>query len=82
MPVSMEKIDRLKRRFVDDGLEAALDKRKAKRTYARKADGDVEAHLIALSCGKPPPGHGRWSLRLLADRMKEILSTCEVIHAV
>lgn len=72
LPVSMKKIDRVKRRFVEDGLEAALDKRKARRTYARKADGDLEAHLIALSCGKPPQGHARWSLRLLADRVVEL----------
>jgi len=72
LPVSMKKIDRVKRRFVEEGLEAALDKRKAERSHTRKADGDVEAHLVALSCGKPPPGHARWSLRLLADRMVEL----------
>ena len=57
---------------VEEGLEAALDKRKAERSHTRKADGDVEAHLVALSCSKPPPGHARWSLRLLADRMVEL----------
>lgn len=72
LPVSMKKVDRVKRRFVESGLEAALDKQKAKRTYARKADGDMEAHLISLSCAKPPRGHARWSLRLLADRMVEL----------
>ena len=64
LPVSLKKIDRVKRRFVEQGLEVALDKRKPERTYRRKADGDFEAHLIAVSCGKPPPGHARWSLRL------------------
>lgn len=72
LPVSMKKIDRIKRRFVEQGLEAALDKRKAERTYARKTDGDFETHLIALSCGTPPQGHARWSLRLLADHMVEL----------
>ncbi len=72
LPVSMKKIDRVKRRFVEHGLDAALNKQKAKRTYARKADGDLEAHLIALSCSKPPQGHARWSLRLLADRVVEL----------
>ena len=72
LPVSLKKIDRVKRRFVEQGLEGALDKRKPERTYRRKADGDFEAHLIAVSCGKPPPGHARWSLRLLADRMVEL----------
>ena len=72
LPVSLKKIDRVKRRFVEDGLEAALAKRQAERTYTRKADGDFEAHLIAVSCGKPPAGRARWSLRLLADRMVEL----------
>lgn len=72
LPVSMKKVDRVKRRFVEHGLEAALEKQKAKRQYLKKADGDFEAHLIALSCGKPPQGHVRWSLRLLADKMVEL----------
>lgn len=80
LPVSMRKIDRIKRRFVEQGLETALDKRKAERTYRRKADGDFEAHLIALSCGKPPPGHARWSLRLLADRMVELQYVDAISH--
>jgi hypothetical protein len=72
LPVSMRKVDRIKRRFVEHGLEEALVKQKAKRQYLRKADGDFEAHLIALSCSKPPMGHARWSLRLLADKMVEL----------
>lgn len=72
LPVSMRKVDRVKRRFVEHGLEVALDKQRANRQYVRKADGDFEAHLIALSCGKPPQGHARWSLRLLADKMVEL----------
>jgi hypothetical protein len=80
LPVSMKKIDRVKRRFVEVGLDAALDKQKAKRTYVRKADGDVEAHLIALSCGQPPRGHARWSLRLLADRMVELEYVDAISH--
>ena len=80
LPVSMKKIDRIKKRFVEQGLEAALSKQKARRTYTRKADGDFEAHLIALSCGKPPPGHARWSLRLLADKMVELRYVDSVSH--
>jgi len=72
LPVSLRKVDRVKQRFVEQGLDAALDKRKAERVYERKTDGDFEAHLIALSCSKPPPGSARWSLRLLADRMVEL----------
>ncbi len=62
--------DRSGQAALGQGLEASLDKRKPERTYRRKADGDFEAHLIAG--GKPPPGHARWSLRLLADRMVEL----------
>jgi hypothetical protein len=80
LPVSMKKIDRVKRRFVEQGLEAALDKRTAERTHLRKMDGDVEAHLVALSCAKPPPGHARWSLRLLADKMVELRYVDSISH--
>ena len=80
LPVSMKKIDRVKKRFVEQGLDVALDKQKAKREYARKTDGDFEAHLVALSCGKPPEGHARWSLRLLADRMVELDYVAAVSH--
>ena len=69
---SMRKIDRVKKRFVVDGLDVALHGRKGSRIYAKKADGDFEAHLIALSCSKPPEGFVRWSLRLLADKVVEL----------
>ena len=80
LPVSMKKIDRVKRRFVEEGLEAALDKRKAERSHTRKADGDFEAHLVALSCSQPPAGHARWSLRLLADQMVELQYVDAISH--
>jgi hypothetical protein len=70
--ISMRKIDRVKRRFVEDGLECALTGRKGERVYERKADGDFEAHIVALSCTDPPEGYVRWSLRLLADRAVEL----------
>ena len=65
-------IDRLKRKFVEEGYEAALENRPTTRVYDRKADGDAEAHLVALSCSKAPEGFARWSLRLLADKMVEL----------
>jgi len=80
LQVSMRKIDRLKRRFVEDGLEAALDGRPSQRQYERKADGDFEAHLVALSCSEPPEGYARWSLRLLADRVVELHYIDRVSH--
>jgi len=69
---SMRKIDRVKKRFVTQGLDVALDGKKSDRVYEKKADGDFEAHLIALSCSSPPEGYARWSLRLLADRVVEL----------
>ena len=72
LPVSQRKIERVKRRFVEESLEVALAKRRPRRQYRRKADGDFEAHLVALSCSQPPAGHARWSLRLLADKMVEL----------
>ena len=74
LKTSLRKIDRVKKRFVMEGLEVALKGRtcpvrKGSRVYTKKVDGDFEAHLIALSCGKPPEGFARWSLRLLADKV-------------
>ncbi len=69
---SMRKIDRVKKRFVIDGLEVSLRGKKGSRLYAKKADGDFEAHLIALSCSEPPEGFSRWTLRLLADKVVEL----------
>ena len=62
-------VERVRKQFVEDGLDAALERRKPRRQYWRTLDGDGEAHLIALACSQPPEGRGRWTLRLLADRM-------------
>jgi hypothetical protein len=70
--ISMRKIDRVKKRFIEEGIETALAGRKQERVYEKKADGDFEAHLVALSCSAPPEGFARWSLRLLADRAVEL----------
>ncbi len=72
LKISMKKIDRVKKRFVEEGLDIALEGHQGKRIYEKKADGDFEAHLVALSCSKPPEGFARWSLRLLADRAVEL----------
>jgi hypothetical protein len=80
LQVSERKIDRVKRRFVEDGLEVALSGQPSQREYVSKVDGDVEAHLIALSCSNPPSGRARWSLRLLADRAVELALVQEISH--
>jgi transposase len=70
--ISMRKIDRVKKRFVEEGIEVALNGKKGSRIYAKKVDGDFEAHLVAVSCSEPPEGFARWSLRLLADKVVEL----------
>ena len=80
LQVSMKKIDRVKKRFVEEGFEIALNGRKGERVYDRKADGDFEAHLVALSCSEPPEGFARWSLRLLADRVVELNYIDSISH--
>ena len=72
LKISMRMIDRVKQRFVEEGFEASLERKPVKKTKEKKADGEVEAHLIALSCSKAPKGFTRWSLRMLADKMVEL----------
>lgn len=62
-------VERVRRQFVEEGLEDTLQPRPSTRTYERRLDGKGEAHLIALACSSPPAGRARWTLRLLADRM-------------
>jgi len=72
LKVGMRTIDRVKKRFIEEGLDATLERKPSKRIYERKTDGDFEAKLIALCCGNPPEGFAKWSLRLLADKMVEL----------
>ena len=78
--VSARKIDRVKRRFVEEGFEVALSGQPPQRSYERKVDGDLEAHLIALSCSEPPQGQARWSLRLLASKAVELEYVESISH--
>src|SRR3954465_4897312 len=67
--VSVATIERVRQRFVEEGLEVALSPRPSPRLYPRKLDGEAEARLIALACSPPPEGQARWTLRVLAERM-------------
>lgn len=69
LEVGRATVERVRKRFVEEGFEASLQRRKPRREYARTLDGDGEAHLIALACSPAPEGRSRWTLRLLADRM-------------
>jgi transposase len=62
-------VERVRKQFVEDGLETTLQPPPSRRGYERRLDGKAEAHLVALTCGTPPEGRARWTLRLLADRM-------------
>jgi len=70
--VSQPTVWRVRKQYLEQGLEAALNRRSPTREYVRKLDGVQEAHLIALACAKPPTGQARWSLRLLADKLVEL----------
>lgn len=68
LDISIRTIERVRQRFVEEGLDAALKPRSG-RGRNPKLDGEVEARLVALRCSEPPAGQGRWTLRLLANRM-------------
>jgi transposase len=80
LEVGRATVERLRRAFVEEGLEAALERRKPRRVYARKLDGDGEAHLVALACQAPPEGRSRWTLRLLADRLVQLEYVDEISY--
>jgi transposase len=65
-------VARVRQRFVEEGLEAALRPKPTMRRYERKLDGPAEAPLVALAGGPAPEGRAKWTLRLLADRLVEL----------
>jgi transposase len=69
---SQPTVSRVRKQYVEEGLEAALNRRPPNREYHRKLDGEQEARLVALACSEPPEGRARWSLRLLADKLVEL----------
>ena len=71
--VSIATVERVRQRFVEQGLEAALGRKKQDRpSRPRKLDGPAEARLIALACSAPPEGRKEWTMKLLADRLVEL----------
>tara|TARA_R110002074_G_scaffold325684_1_gene495985 strand:- start:317 stop:775 length:459 start_codon:yes stop_codon:yes gene_type:complete len=80
LKVGMRTIDRVKKKFVEEGFEAVLERRPSTRVYERKIDGDVEAKLVQLCCSEPPPGFAKWSLRLLAEKMIELEYVPSISH--
>lgn len=70
--VSAVTIAKVRKTFMEQGLEVALQRKKPNREYEHVLDGEDEAHLIALACSQPPTGRKHWSLRLLQDRFVKL----------
>jgi hypothetical protein len=78
LEVHPDTVARVRRAYVEGGLDAALTRKAPDRAYPRALDGAAEARLVALACGAPPEGRERWTLRLLADELVRL----EVVEAV
>ncbi len=79
--ITSRTIEHLKKRFVEEGIEAALE-RKLREKPPRDVvfDGAFEARLISLACSEAPEGHDRWTVRLLADKAVELKFASSVSH--
>ena len=71
-------VGRVRRRCVEEGVEAALGRRQQVNRRPRKLDGQREAHLTSLACSEPPEGRAGWTLQLLADRLVQ----CEIVDSI
>jgi transposase len=80
LKVGMRTIDRVKKKFIEEGFEAVLERSPTRRIYESKSDGDMEAKLVTLCCSEPPKGYSKWSLRLLADKMVELKFVESISH--
>jgi len=78
--VSIKMIERLRKRFVEDGLNMALNGKKREVYKEKILDGEVEAKLIALRCSQAPEGYNKWTLRLLADQMVSLEYVSGISH--
>jgi len=80
LDVGLATIGRVRQRFVEESLVAALHRQAPTRDYQHLVDGENEAHLIALACSTPPTGHKQWTLRMLADKMVELAYIDSISH--
>jgi transposase len=78
--ISTRTVERVRERLVQEGLESSLNRAKPVQARKRKIDGENEAHLIALMCGDAPEGRSRRTLRLLGQRMVELIYVESVAH--
>lgn len=81
LEVTVQTIERVRKQLVEEGFDVVLSRREYTQKVSRKKiDGDVEAHLVAISCSEPPPGRARWTLRLLADKIVELGYVQNISH--
>ncbi len=80
LDISISTIERVRRRFVEEGIEAANRRRMGSGRKQKRLDGEQEAHLVAIACSEPPKGQARWTLRLLADKMVELKHVESLCH--
>ncbi len=78
--VSLSTVHRVRERFVEGGLEEALQRRPSPQRQYRKLDGAGEAKLIATACSQAPEGRSRWTLHLLADKLVELKVVESISH--
>jgi len=78
--VNRTTVERVRMRCVEEGVEASLRPRPSRQVHPRKLDGVQEAHLVTLACSPAPKGRGRWSLRLLADKLVELEIVDDISH--
>jgi transposase len=79
LELSTATVERVRQRFVEQGLDAALDRKQRERPARQiKLDGRAEARLIALACSAPPDGRAAWTMQLLADKLVEL----EVVDSI
>ncbi len=71
-------VERVRKRFVEEGLDAALNPKVQKRRRPKKLDGEAEAFLVATACSPAPEGRSDWTLQLLADRLVE----CKIVDSI
>ena len=78
--ISDREINRVKKRFVEEGLHVALHGHNGHRVYNKKVNGDLVAKIIAVNCSEVPEGFSQWSLRMLADRVVELGYVDDISH--
>jgi transposase len=72
LEVSLSTVSRVRKIFVEEGFDDALDRKNPQGRQYRKLDGEQEAHLIAVACSAPPEGRTRWTLKMLSGRLIEM----------